>query len=317
MTSRERLVELGYSFGWWMVRVLPRPVVWVVFDAGARRAARRRNRGRGTIRLASNLRRVVGPDVAEPEFQRLLLAALRSYARYWLEFFRLPDRSTEQILQDFHLEGEHLLAEAVAAGKGVVLALPHAGNWDAAGAWVAARGWPISTVAERVKPERLYQRFLDARSRIGMDIIPLTGGDRPVFDVLLERLAAGYVVPLLADRDLSARGVEVELFGEQAKIPAGPALLAIRSGAPLFLSNSVRWRWLWFEPGRALAKVKGPMVIPDPDEGTLSTRVRLLTQRIADDLAEGIATHPADWHMMQRVWTRQPAETSAQGPTGT
>jgi KDO2-lipid IV(A) lauroyltransferase len=290
----------AYAAGWRVVRMLPRPVARAAFAAGADRVAR--GRGRGVTRLAGNLRRVVGPQVPEPQLRALVRAAMRSYARYWLEFFRLPDRSREQILRDFRLEGEERLAAAVAAGRGVVLALPHAGNWDIAGAWVAAKGWPIVTVAERLEPERLFQQFLDVRQRIGMEIIPLTGGDRPAFEVLLERLAAGYVVPLVADRDLSDSGIDVEFFGERARMPPGPALLAIRSGAPLMTAS------LWFEPEVAVARLSQPLPVPGREAGPVRARVRQLTQRIADDFAAGIAEHPQDWHMLQRVWP-QPSET--------
>lgn len=174
----------------------------------------------------------------EAELDELVRRGLRSYARYWMEAFRLPALSREQILATFRLDQEELLSSAVAAGRGVVIALPHAGNWDAAGAWVAANGWPITTVAERLKPEGVYERFLAFRQRLGMEILPTQGGERPAFDVLVDRLRAGAVVPLLADRDLSARGVEVDFFGARTRMPAGPALLALRTGAPLYVASS-------------------------------------------------------------------------------
>jgi phosphatidylinositol dimannoside acyltransferase len=175
-----------------------------------------------------------------------------------------------------------------------VIALPHAGNWDAAGAWVAAQGWPITTVAERLKPEGVYERFLAFRRSLGMEIIPLTGGGRPPLDILADRLRAGAAVPLLADRDLSSRGVEVRFFGGRTRMPPGPALLALRTGAPLYVAH------LWYEPDRPVAQLDGPIEVPV--DGPLDVRVREVTQRVADRLAEGIARHPADWHMLQRVW---------------
>jgi KDO2-lipid IV(A) lauroyltransferase len=184
-----------------------------------------------------------------------------------------------------------------------VVALPHAGNWDAAGAWVAATGWPITTVAERLKPEGVYERFLAFRQGLGMEILPTHGGDRPTFDVLVDRVRAGAVVPLLADRDLSARGVEVDFFGGRTRMPAGPALLALRTGAPLYVAS------LWYEADVACASLAGPLELPDPDSGPLDQRVRMLTQRIADGLAAGIARHPEDWHMLQRMWLDQRAAT--------
>jgi len=177
-----------------------------------------------------------------------------------------------------------------------VVALPHGGNWDAAGAWVAAQGWPITTVAERLKPEGVYERFLAFRRALGMEIIPLTGGERAPLDLLVERLSdgSGTVVPLLADRDLSSRGVEVRFFGGRTRMPAGPALLALRTGAPLYVAH------MWYEPDRPVARLDGPIEVPT--DGPLDARARELTQRVADRLAEGIARHPEDWHMLQRVW---------------
>ncbi|MEV6692453.1 phosphatidylinositol mannoside acyltransferase [Micromonospora sp. NPDC051196] len=288
------LTELGYVAGWRLVRALPRPVAAAAFTAGADRA--HRHRGAGATRLRANLRRVVGPDLPEAELDDLVRAGLRSYARYWLEAFRLPSLSREQVLANFRLDGTELLAADVAAGRGAVVALPHAGNWDLAGAWVVANGWPLSTVAERLKPEAVYERFVAFREGLGMEILPTSGGRRPPLDVLTERLAAGAVVPLLADRDLSARGVEVDFFAGRTRMPAGPALLALRTGAPLYVAS------MWYEPDAACASLEGPLPLPGPEEGTLDRRVRSLTQLIADSLAAGIARHPQDWHMLQRMW---------------
>jgi len=306
----DRLTELGYAAGWRVVRALPKSAAWWVFRTAADRAARRP--GPATRRLAQNLRRVVGPEVSDEELRRLVREALRSYARYWLEVFRLPTLSPEEIQRGFRLDRAHLLGDAVAAGTGCVVALPHAGNWDFGGAWVCGNGWPLTTVAERLRPEGLYRRFLAYRESLGMEIIPTEGGERPPIDILEDRVRASRVVPLLADRDLSARGVEVEFFGGRTRMPAGPALLALRTGAPLFVVS------LWYEGDFPCGHVAGPLEMPGPEAGSLGTRVRAVTQTIADELAEGIAKHPADWHMLQRMWLdaadaapRRPAEQSS------
>ncbi|HTJ33994.1 MAG TPA: phosphatidylinositol mannoside acyltransferase [Dactylosporangium sp.] len=298
------LVELGYGAAFNLLPKLPWGLTWPLFSAAASagsRGYRRGKPGKGTATLAKNLRRVVGPQMPEQEFQRLLERALRSYARYYLEAFRLPRRSKEQILRGFRLERGELLGQNVAAGVGSVVALPHAGNWDAAGAWVAANGWPITTVAERLKPETVYLKFLAFRRALGMEILPLSGGDRPTFDVLEERVRAGTVVPLLADRDLTPRGVDVEFFGGRTRMPAGPALLALRTGAPLYVVD------MWFDADAAAGHLYGPVDMPGPDEGPLDARVRIVTQRVADVFAAGIARHPEDWHMLQRFWLDEPA----------
>jgi lauroyl/myristoyl acyltransferase len=296
-------VDLGYAAGWRLVRALPEPVAARLFRAAADQAYRRG--GRGTARLRANLRHVVGPDLPEADLDELVRRGLRSYARYWMEAFRLPSRSHAQRLAGFRLERGHLLGENVAAGVGSIVALPHAGNWDAAGAWVAANDWPITTVVERLRPEGVYERFLAYRRSLGMEIIPLTGGQQPAIDVLADRLGKGHVVPLLAERDLTARGVEVRFFGGRTRMPAGPALLALRTGAPLYVVG------MWYEPDRPVGHMWGPLEVPGPETGTLDVRVRTLTQRVADQLAVGIAAHPEDWHMLQRMWLDQPVRAPA------
>jgi lauroyl/myristoyl acyltransferase len=297
------LVDLSYAAAWRLARALPGPVAAAAFRVGADVAHRRG--GPGTARLAANLRRVVGPQVPDAEFQALVQRALRSYARYWLEAFRLTSRSPEQLRAGFHLGRHELLAADVAAGRGAIVALPHAGNWDAAGAWVVAMGLPLTTVAERLKPESVFERFVAFRQRLGMEIIPLTGGQQPPLDVLADRLGKGHVVPLLADRDLTVRGVEVRFFGGRTKMPAGPALLALRTGAPLYVAS------MWYEPAGPRGLLEGPLPVPGPESGPLIQRVSVVTQEIADHLAAGIARHPEDWHMLQRMWLDQASSGNA------
>jgi lauroyl/myristoyl acyltransferase len=303
--SADRLVEFGYAAGWRLVRALPLPVARAVFDAGADRAAR--GGGAGVRRLARNLRQVVGDDLPQQQFDALLRRAVRSYARYWMEAFRLPAQTRQQHATRFRLERADELAAAMAAGQGVIFALPHAGNWDAAGAWAAANGWPIVTVAERLKPDGLYRRFVAYRESLGMEILPLTGGPRAPLEVLADKVMHGYLTPLLADRDLSARGVEVRFFGARTRMPAGPALLALRTGAPLFAVD------MWFDDDGPRGALRGPIEVPPADSGPLDVRVSLVTQRVADALAAGIAAHPADWHMMQRLFLDDAAGLSPAG----
>ncbi|WP_117214584.1 phosphatidylinositol mannoside acyltransferase [Allorhizocola rhizosphaerae] len=297
---KDRLIEWGFAAGWRAVRALPGPVASALFRAGADRAVRKN--GPSVQRLARNLRNVLGED---PPFE-VLRDAMRSYARYWLEAFRLPSLSPAQLRECFHLDGLKLLAEAHEAGTGAIVALPHAGNWDAAGAMVTACGLPLTTVAERLKPEGLYRRFLEFREGLGMKIIPHSGGAAPL-DGLERALRAGHIVPLLADRDLSRRGIEVEFFGGRTKMPAGPALLAIRTGAPLYVVN------MWYRPDVPCGQTIGPLTVPQADVGPLDVRVRMLTQQVADELAKGIAAHPADWHMLQKLWLTDPAGPSEKG----
>ena len=276
-----RLADAAYACGWALVRALPEQVAHAVFRAGADLAWRRG--GRAVDQLRANLARVApGHDL-----DALTRQALRSYARYWCEVFRLPVTSRERVVAGMATVGEHRLRDSLAAGSGTVMALPHSGNWDHAGAWCAATGVPFTTVAERLRPESLYDRFVAFRESLGMEVLPLTGGPRPPYDVLVERLQAGGTLCLLADRDLSARGIDVHFFGATARMPAGPASLALRTGATLLpVTLSFRpdgWQVVWHP------------AVPHTDVATM-------TQALADAFADGIAEHPADWHMLQRLW---------------
>ncbi|BCJ55659.1 lipid A biosynthesis lauroyl acyltransferase [Actinoplanes sp. NBRC 14428] len=292
---KDRLTELGYAAGWRLVRVLPLRAARAIFDAGADRAAR--GNGPGTQRLRRNLRQVVGPAMSDADLEDLVRAGLRSYARYWMEAFRLPSQSREQFLTDFHLEQADELHAVMAEGKGMILALPHVANWDAAAAWLVSSGHRMITVAERLKPEGLFERFVAYREKLGMEVVPLTGGPPPL-DVLAEKATQGYAVALLADRDLSARGVEVEFFGGRTRMPAGPALLALRTGAPLYAAD------LFFTDERTAGRIRR---IELATEGALDARVRETTQRMARAFEIGIAEHPQDWHMLQKMWLNQSA----------
>lgn len=286
---KDRLTEIGYAAGWRLVRALPLPVARSLFRAGADRVYRAN--GPGTQRLRRNLERVVPAD----QLEATVRDGLRSYARYWLEAFRLPAQTRQQFLDGFHMSPEHYdwLKTAVAEGNGVVLALPHVGNWDAAAAWAVSNGWPMITVAERLKPEGVFEQFVAYREKLGMEVVPLTGGQRPPLDVLADRLGQGWLVALLGDRDLSRNGVEVTFFGGRTRMPAGPAILAIRTGAPLFAVD------LSFTDTRTVAVLR--RIVP-PADGPLNVRVRQTTQALADAFAEGIAAHPQDWHMLQKLW---------------
>jgi KDO2-lipid IV(A) lauroyltransferase len=276
-----RATDAAYAGGWAVVRALPDGTAHALFRAGADLAHRRG--GKGVDRLRSNLSRVA-PD-ADPD--RLTRDALRSYARYWCEVFRLPVTPAQRVVAGTRTVDEHRLRASLAAGRGTILALPHSGNWDAAGAWCGATGVPFTTVAERLKPESLYDRFVEFRESLGMEVLALTGGARPTFDVLVERLEAGGTLCLLSDRDLSARGVDVRFFGAIARMPPGPAALALRTGATLipvtlsFLDDG--WQIVFH-----------PEVEPSD--------VPTMTQAVAAAFEAGIREHPQDWHMLQRLW---------------
>jgi phosphatidylinositol dimannoside acyltransferase len=289
---RDEAADAAYALGWAVVRRLPEPVAREIFTLIADRVWRRH--GRGVRQLERNLRRVVGPEVSEQALRALSRRGMRSYLRYWMEAFRLPATSRDRILSGMRITGVEDLRKDLDEGRGVVAALPHMGNYDHAGAWIALSGVPFTTVMERLRPESLYDRFIAYRSGLGMEVLPATGGDGDVFRALAARLREGRLVCLVADRDLTASGVEVEFFGRPAKMPAGPAALAIETGAPL------RPVTLWYEGDDWGAHIHEE--IPVPAEGGREDKIQAMTQSLADVFAEGIAAHPEDWHMLQRVW---------------
>jgi lauroyl/myristoyl acyltransferase len=187
---------------------------------------------------------------------------------------------------------EHLDA-ALERGKGAIVALPHMGNWDVAGMWLVHHSGPFATVAERLKPESLFDRFVEYRESLGFEILPLTGGARGPLEVLRERLRENKVVCLLADRDLSHHGVAVDFFGEATRMPGGPAVLAAMTGAALLPVA------LWFTPDGWAQVINPPIAMPD---GRLRDQVPQVTQALARQFEVDIAAHPADWHMLQKLW---------------
>ncbi|MDX3309306.1 phosphatidylinositol mannoside acyltransferase [Streptomyces sp. NPDC054884] len=291
MSAQERLTDALFGLGWSAVKRLPEPVAVRLGRTVADLAWKRR--GKGVLRLESNYARVV-PDASPERLAELSRAGMRSYLRYWMESFRLPAWSAERVADGFALEGLHHLTDGIASDRGVILALPHMGNWDLAGAWVTTKlRTPFTTVAERLKPETLYDRFVAYREGLGMEVLPHTGGS--AFGTLARRLRDGGLVCLVAERDLSASGVEVTFFGDTARMPAGPALLAQQTGALLLPVT------LWYDDSPVMqGRVHPP--IEAPGTGTRAEKTSVMTQALADVFATGIADHPEDWHMLQRLW---------------
>ncbi len=278
-----------YAAGWLAVRAMPEFAARRAFDAGARYAARRG----GPDQLRKNLARVIGvPPADVPD--ALMRASLASYARYWREAFRLPTMDLPTLARQLHdsILGLENLDAALAAGRGAVFALPHSGNWDMAGVWLAHTYGTFTTVAERLKPEALYRRFIHYRESLGFEVLPLSGGEHTPFEVLCDRLRDNRVVCLMAERDLTRTGVQVEFFGEPTRMPAGPAKLAIQTGAALLPAHC------WFEDHEA----QGWRVWMQPALDTTSGDVGAITQALADQFAKNIAGHPEDWHMLQPQW---------------
>jgi KDO2-lipid IV(A) lauroyltransferase len=278
--------DWAYATGWMAVRAMPEFAARNAFGAAARYAAR----GGGPDQLRKNLARVlrVAPEDVPDSLMR---ASLASSARYWREAFRLPSMDLPKLgreLQDSILGEDHLDA-ALSGGRGAVIALPHSGNWDMAGVWLAQTHGTFTTVAERLKPESLYHRFIAYRERLGFEVLPLSGGERPPFDMLCDRLRDNRVVCLMAERDLTRTGVQVDFFGEPTRMPAGPAKLAAATGAALLPAHC------WFEDEGWGVDIGPPLDCTGGD-------VAAITQLLADHFEKNIAARPEDWHMMQPQW---------------
>ncbi|MBN9643368.1 phosphatidylinositol mannoside acyltransferase [Corynebacterium mendelii] len=285
---------VGYLLGWRTVNKLPPAVVTGLFNLGADIAS---GNGRSMDQLRRNLTRVVGPDNVT---RQLVKDSVRSYMRYWAEAFRLPSLAgDERLLKqvDQSATGACHVAESHRQGRGVVVTMPHTGNWDLAGLWFARRFGSFVTVAERLKPEVLYREFVSFRSSLGFSVLPASGGVRP-FPVLTRTLLDGGIVCLLGERDLKRSGCRVDFFGEPAHFPVGPAKLAAATGAALHVGHS------WFESGGWGLSISGNL---NPGGGpagepTAPETVQSLTQDIAHRFAANIAAHPTDWHMLQPVF---------------
>jgi lauroyl/myristoyl acyltransferase len=297
----KRVAPRLYLLGWALVCRMPgswaRRLFILIADALWRR------QGPAVQQLEANLRRVLGPDAPTDEMRRLSRAGMRSYLRYWLEVFRLPVIPIEEIMARMRIDNEQVEVALghLAAGRGVIFALPHMGNYEQAGAWIIERGaGQFTTVAERLSSNLVFDRFLAFRQGLGMEVLPhsrsigVSNGATGPFAVLAERLRQGRLVCLVCDRDLSANGIEVEFFGEPARMAAGPAALAAQTGAALMPVT------LWFEGQDWGARIHPE--VPAPESGSSRDRIASMTQRMARVFEDGIREHPEDWHMLQRVF---------------
>ncbi len=277
----------GYFSAWRVLRWLPEAFVYSTANRLADRLTKLN--GKSVSRLRSNLARTQ-PQITSLDLEILLYKAMRSSLRYWCDTFRFPDWSTSRIMETVTTTNEYLLLDAIAAGKGAIVTLPHVGNYDHAAAYFCGKGAKIVTVAEHLKPEALFKKFMDYRAAFGMEALPLDGR---VIPTLAQRLRTGCVVALAADRDLSRTGIDVAFFGGPARMPAGPAILALKTDAPLIcamISYTDIGIHIEFE------------LVPIPTQGSENERVAQIVQNSADLFAMGIARYPQDWHMMQRIW---------------
>jgi len=293
MSASDRLTEVAFASGWQLVRRVPESWANHGFDLASRQVWNRQ--GPAVRQLRANLARVIAVEgrVDSNQLEDATREGVRRYLRYWQEAFRLPSWSNTRVTQTFQLvEGLDILDDAMASGHGAVMAMPHMGNWDHAAAWAALRYGGLTTVAERLKPEGLYDRFVEYRESLGMEVLPLGGTE--VVRTLAQRLRSGGLVALLADRDIRETGVPVQFFGEEATMPSGPAVLALLTGSPLHPVTC------WHTDTGTQAAVHQRIEVPD--SGTRAERAAIMTQGLASAFEESIRTHPVDWHMMQSLW---------------
>jgi len=285
--ATDTLTAWLYDVGWKVTKTLPEPAANAVFRQMAD-VLWRRHAG-GVDQLERNLRRV-HPGASDEEIRELSREGMRSYMRYWCEAFRLPTWSRERITDTFILERQELLDNAMDSG-GALMIPAHMANWDHAGAWAAATYGSVTSVAERLKPEKLFDAFLEYRSRLGMDIMGTGRAD--VLRELTRKLRDGRLVALLGDRDIGRTGVHVDFFGEPASFPAGPALLALMTDVPLHPVT------MWFDGDVCRGYVHDRVEIPR--EGEREDQIKTITQQLAHGWEDGLREHSVDWHMLQKV----------------
>ena len=288
----DTVVVAGYRLGWSAVRRMPERAAYALFDAVADVTVARG----GAARMRANYARV-RPELDDADLEALVKDGMRRYLRYYCEAFRLPDLGPDDLAERVRVEGDGPVREAMDGGS-VVCFLGHLGNWDLAGAWGSVHLGHVTTVAERLEPEEVFDEFLAFREGLGMTILPLTGGPDVFAELRRASRRPGTIIPLLADRDLTSRGVDVEFCGLRARMAAGPAALALAERRPLHpvsIRHELRGRgWgivITFHPAVAV-----------PATGTTREKALAMTQQCADTLGVAVREHTADWHMLQRVF---------------
>lgn len=279
---------LLYLFGWKLVAALPEVLAYRLANKVSDLIYAQD--GKGVAQLRSNYRRVK-PELSDAELAKLSKEGMRSYLRYWFDTFRLNKWSKARVIETTFVINENLLRDPIAAKQGCIIALPHAGNWDHAAAYFCSTGINLTAVVEKLKPEAIFNKFLDYRKSIGIE--PISHKEKTI-PILLDRLAQGKLVALVADRDMSRNGIEINFLGGIAKMPPGPAILAIESGSPLITAYI---RYL-----KSGIEIRFEETIKLPVSGSKEEQIRIITQSMADNFAKRIKESPVDWHMLQRVW---------------
>jgi KDO2-lipid IV(A) lauroyltransferase len=244
--------------------------------------------------VATNMAQVLGRAPDDPLVRGTTREAFQLYARYWYDLFHIGGWTDRQVLDATRFEGMDELFAAIERGTGVIIALPHIGNYDVAGRAVVASGIPVVCVVEMLEPRRLTELFIKERRDVsGMEVLPLTK-DAHVGQRLAAALKANKAIALMADRDLTGRGLAVEMFGRERRIPIGPAMLSISSGAPIVVAEPYQVADGWTLRMRPLD--------PVPLTGDRRTDVTAISAELARVFEEGISASPPDWHLFQPGW---------------
>ena len=291
---KNRLTNFGFWLAWTILWRLPESFTRKLFNLVAYVLWRMDTRG--ARQLALNLQRVSGDELSVEDLRKLTLLGMRSYMRYYCETFIVNRWSREKIDRTVEVQNVDVVHAALQSG-GIILALPHSGNWDLAGAWATKALGQISTVAERLRPESVFQKFLKMRTDLGIDVVALTGSTG-VYEFLRDAVNKGNVVPILSDRDVAKNGMSNEFFGHKAPLPIGAAMLAVDTGRPVVVCST------WYEEDKLKIRFDDPIYAKD--DGQIGReRVKLaqqMTGQIAQLLEMHIKAHPQDWHVLQPVW---------------
>lgn len=289
MKDRGKL--LSYRLGATLTRAAPHAVVLVASRVIGTCLAVLMKRRRAVLRR--NLSRVLGSPPESAKVRRACRRAFCSYVYYWMEAFRLPGTPAEVLDAHMSTEGIEHLDAGVAAGKGVIMALPHLGSWEYAGAWMATRGLPMTVVAEPLEPPELFDWFVELRKALGMTVVALGRADAA--PAVLQALREGRVAGLLMDRDLAGTGITVDFFGEKTTLPGGPATLALRTGAAL-----VPTAVYTLSRGQHVGVVRPPISLER--SSSLRNDAARVTQELASELEALIRRAPEQWHLLQPNW---------------
>ncbi len=304
-TPKETLAYWGYRTLERVAMSLPERAGRLAFEALGRGAYRWMPNLRATV--AANQARVLGADPTDERVGLATREAFELYARYWFDAFRIRTMSKEEFNARMVVLGIEHVDRALEAGRGCIVVLPHLGNWDAGGHWVGANGYRIAAVAEELRPRRLYQLFTDHRKELGMRIIGLEK-DAHVGQLLKQLLSENWMIALVADRDLTGRGIEVEMFGARRRVPAGPALLSLTSGAPILPAPTATLEHGWE------VRFEAPLEIER--SGNIRTDVAELSRLMAERFERAIAGRPTDWHMFQPAWEEEAATATVEATAG-